>query len=257
MKQQMKQFLLAAAMVALLGGQANANLLSNGSFQGGTSNDVWKFSVGTGDAAVDSSFVDKWAVFALINSRMSMRDAEAAPFSLTGQDGNRSVLNQGNRYTSHVQVVDVSGLADISGQAWELSVLAAKKGNAAYGKISLYGFNDFSDGGGVTVDLLDTTSAAAELLFGNADLIGRSDNFTTTGTTNYTVLSINQADGAIASDYNYLAVVLTGHASTSGSSDHFIGWDDVSLTVVPEPATLGLGAVFGGAVLFIRRRFMM
>jgi hypothetical protein len=33
--------------------------------------------------------------------------------------------------------------------------------------------------------------------------------------------------------------------------------DDVSLTVIPEPATLGMVAVFGGGILFIRRRLML
>lgn len=33
--------------------------------------------------------------------------------------------------------------------------------------------------------------------------------------------------------------------------------DNASLTVIPEPATIGLFAAFGGGVLFIRRRFMM
>lgn len=33
--------------------------------------------------------------------------------------------------------------------------------------------------------------------------------------------------------------------------------DDVTLTAVPEPATLGLVAAFGGGVLFIRRRLVM
>lgn len=37
-----------------------------------------------------------------------------------------------------------------------------------------------------------------------------------------------------------------------------INWlDNISVTVIPEPATLGLVAVFGGGVLFIRRRFMI
>ncbi len=33
--------------------------------------------------------------------------------------------------------------------------------------------------------------------------------------------------------------------------------DNISVEVIPEPATLGLVAAFGGMVLFIRRRFMM
>ncbi|MDF7824184.1 PEP-CTERM sorting domain-containing protein [Pontiellaceae bacterium B12227] len=33
--------------------------------------------------------------------------------------------------------------------------------------------------------------------------------------------------------------------------------DNISVTVIPEPATLGLIGAFGGGILFIRRRFMM
>lgn len=33
--------------------------------------------------------------------------------------------------------------------------------------------------------------------------------------------------------------------------------DNISVTVIPEPATMGLLAFFGGGVLFVRRRFMM
>ncbi len=33
--------------------------------------------------------------------------------------------------------------------------------------------------------------------------------------------------------------------------------EDVGVTVIPEPATLGLVAAFGGGILFIRRRFLM
>lgn len=36
-----------------------------------------------------------------------------------------------------------------------------------------------------------------------------------------------------------------------------LGIDNVSVTAIPEPATMGLVALFGGAVLFIRRRFMI
>jgi hypothetical protein len=36
-----------------------------------------------------------------------------------------------------------------------------------------------------------------------------------------------------------------------------VSTDGLTLTAIPEPATLGLVAAFGGAVLFIRRRFMI
>ena len=44
-------------------------------------------------------------------------------------------------------------------------------------------------------------------------------------------------------------------------TDEFVNWqvDNIGITgtVIPEPATLGLITVFGGAVLFVRRRFML
>lgn len=36
-----------------------------------------------------------------------------------------------------------------------------------------------------------------------------------------------------------------------------VTYDNIALTAIPEPATLGLVTAFGGAVLFIRRRFMI
>lgn len=46
---------------------------------------------------------------------------------------------------------------------------------------------------------------------------------------------------------------IAGFKISSGSSDI----QDVGIAMIPEPATLGLIAVFGGAVLFVRRRFMI
>jgi len=47
-------------------------------------------------------------------------------------------------------------------------------------------------------------------------------------------------------------VSLTDDASTDPGT--FVIADSVSLTVIPEPATLGMVAVFGASILFIRRR---
>lgn len=44
------------------------------------------------------------------------------------------------------------------------------------------------------------------------------------------------------------------YTSVTGS---WIGLNGFEIVAVPEPATLGLVAVFGGGILFIRRRFMM
>jgi hypothetical protein len=42
-----------------------------------------------------------------------------------------------------------------------------------------------------------------------------------------------------------------------GNGSGGASFDDVSVTAIPEPATLGLLAVFGGGVLFIRRKLMI
>ncbi|VGO17490.1 hypothetical protein PDESU_06086 [Pontiella desulfatans] len=47
------------------------------------------------------------------------------------------------------------------------------------------------------------------------------------------------------------------YGGIGGTATEFIKIDSVSLTQIPEPATLGMIAVFGGGILFIRRRFMM
>ena len=46
---------------------------------------------------------------------------------------------------------------------------------------------------------------------------------------------------------------------TASQQAYLIGWDEgnTSITVIPEPATLGLVAAFGAGALFVRRRFMI
>lgn len=46
-------------------------------------------------------------------------------------------------------------------------------------------------------------------------------------------------------------------ASVFFGGDESTVFTDLDIVVIPEPATLGLVAAFGGAILFIRRRFMM
>ena len=73
--------------------------------------------------------------------------------------------------------------------------------------------------------------AADTYTFDQGDLVVGGSAFNTLGT--YTAAELNTA---------------TGTSIFSGAG---------SIEVIPEPATLGLVAAFGGAVLFIRRRFMI
>lgn len=49
-----------------------------------------------------------------------------------------------------------------------------------------------------------------------------------------------------------ISITDSSHATSSREMEYY-----VQGTVIPEPATLGLVAMFGGAVLFFRRRFMI
>jgi hypothetical protein len=71
-------------------------------------------------------------------------------------------------------------------------------------------------------------------------------------------------DGTGMLSVDRIQLVMDGGANgweyngTSGVAADYIKVDSVTLThVIPEPATLGLVAGFGGFILFIRRRFMM
>lgn len=46
-------------------------------------------------------------------------------------------------------------------------------------------------------------------------------------------------------------------SNTAWDPDHVVSIEQMGVVAIPEPATLGLIAAFGGGILFIRRRFMM
>ncbi len=87
----------------------------------------------------------------------------------------------------------------------------------------------------------------------------------------YTVRLQNLTDGTDTGTGTITGVDATIYAALTGSGAYgffqtinpstgasgLAGAQVNSITVIPEPATLGLVAAMGGAVLFIRRRFMM
>ena len=44
------------------------------------------------------------------------------------------------------------------------------------------------------------------------------------------------------------------YGGVGGTATEFVMIDSVTMTQIPEPATLGLVAVFGAVILFVRRR---
>lgn len=71
------------------------------------------------------------------------------------------------------------------------------------------------------------------------------------------------ANGAGMNSINQIQLVADGgvngweYNGTGGVAADFVKIDSVTLTQIPEPATLGLIAAFGGGIVFIRRRFMI
>ncbi|MDF7827034.1 PEP-CTERM sorting domain-containing protein, partial [Pontiellaceae bacterium B12227] len=67
-------------------------------------------------------------------------------------------------------------------------------------------------------------------------------------------------DGAnLVSDLAYDTVGATLNTVRLSSPDTASGvwYDDMSVTTIPEPATIGLIGLFGGGLIFIRRTFML
>ena len=110
------------------------------------------------------------------------------------------------------------------------------------------------------------------------------------GTTSWTIAgsALSQQTGAGSPDMNYLDFSLVYDAGTgdatlfegattigvmnthtingtdrvifgaySGAGQGSTTWNEVTIDAIPEPATLGMVAAFGGAILFIRRKLMM
>ena len=68
--------------------------------------------------------------------------------------------------------------------------------------------------------------------------------------------------GALVTDINSTGLAYVNGATTFNSIvfsavDNKSTWAVDNITVIPEPATLGLIAAFGGGILFIRRKLMM
>lgn len=95
--------------------------------------------------------------------------------------------------------------------------------------------------------------------------IGDSEDQNSTFTFGGTEITVGSADPDNADASDYMAEFTFTTESTVSDTLEFI-WDDsnersalngFAIVAVPEPATFGLFAAVGGAVLFIRRRFMI
>lgn len=87
-------------------------------------------------------------------------------------------------------------------------------------------------------------------------LIATVDTTGVTDTASYGATSIYDDGGAALGTYRELMWV-TSYGNLNGTAYESTIYKEFDVIAVPEPATLGLLAAFGGGILFIRRRFMM
>ncbi|WP_372846130.1 PEP-CTERM sorting domain-containing protein [Pontiella sp.] len=152
---------------------------------------------------------------------------------------------------------------DVSGSVAELQAatsitlsfnLAASDNNPALNDIAIDYVGTFANNY-LGVNGVGGADANATLIGNSASIYSIFSGAETTGAKSYDATAIG-AD-SFENKYAYFLVTDPSYAAhqwdIGGSTDVAAA----TLTVIPEPATLGLVAAFGGAVLFIRRRFMI
>jgi len=126
----------------------------------------------------------------------------------------------------------------------------------------------------LTFDLGGTYEVGGVILWNNGETSGNTDrgienaaiswssdgvNFTSASET--LVFAESASSGDIAAQQEMLATSLPGVTHIRMAVDNFdatdaiVSFAEIRMVAVPEPATLGLIAAFGGGILFIRRRF--
>jgi hypothetical protein len=103
--------------------------------------------------------------------------------------------------------------------------------------LSLWGNRSNSDDAGVTWEVVGASTVSNTVLQGN-----------TTGVTTPSDFAAVQADGS---------GIITINMYLPNPADDLSIVSAMSIEAIPEPATLGLVALFGGGILFIRRRLAL
>lgn len=110
-----------------------------------------------------------------------------------------------------------------------------------------------------TIDLnlgIDVFNGAVTVGTGDGDLVDQTLNLVyTTDNNGWTQTTYNFTATSSSATLRFIDQGLVLNAASSTGGDQLI--DSVSITAIPEPATLGLVAAFGGGIMFIRRRLMI
>jgi hypothetical protein len=103
---------------------------------------------------------------------------------------------------------------------------------------------------------IDVFDGAVTVGTGDGDLVDQTLNVVyTTANNGWTKTTYNFTATSTSATLRFIDQGLVTDATSSAGGDQLI--DSVSITAIPEPATLGLITAFGGGILFIRRRLMV
>lgn len=226
---------LTAGSATASGTSASASALGDGTI----SEYLFVNTTGTSDASAGSL-----NVYTSLGSSISTPTFEAGTLSGNKSNVELTLPDGITQFTADTgaNASDVSGTIDTSGYnsgtVYFIFGTSADYAQVAFdGEIS--GFIGTSDSG----DAFDTTGTPFD--FSGTTVGG---NGTAIAAFNFDNTSDNFADTLL----DYQAI----NTDLDGSRARFYGIV-IDAEVVPEPATLGMVALFGGGILFIRRRFMM
>ena len=117
-------------------------------------------------------------------------------------------------------------------------------------------------GGDVNINMM--TGGAGVFTLGDLNGVGVGATYINFESGNLGSITFLENGGASAGG-NFEWAVLNNHVMIDGVIDNNLasysisstGGNDSTLSVIPEPATLGMVALLGGGILFIRKRFMI
>jgi len=245
----MKRILVAAGVLGYMMVQSASAVIiiggatGNGNFDSGTPNSGWttavpgdKFYLGAGTAGM-SAYMNGWTVvrtrYQGANNTIGFNDNIALS---SGTGDMVAFANAGDMdVLSNTNAVSLT-----AGQTLNLSFqYATRVIDPVYNSITAPAISQYT----------------ATLFFDNGD----SHSFNMVAITNNTSGTTFSGSYELPSDYSFVQLKISFVDATPNGSFTANGGvvDDVFLEVIPEPATLGLVAAMGGAILFIRRRLAL
>lgn len=239
-----KQIITAMAVVALVGA-SSADILFTSAFDGNTGAPVL---AGNTDNATGSATVGitDWTKDASVTAISGVTAITPGAGFVQLQGGTAAFAGPNNLYiNNNLNVADRANprgysLTFTTDSAWDLTTLTVRSGHTSNTGIQNQAY--VSD---LTISL------------SGGDIVGAITQ---------TIDSIDYAGvGYIASafDLSSFADIGAGDYTLSVTENDMVGggayavFDGVTLEAIPEPATLGMVALFGGGILIIRRKFMI